>query len=208
VARSARAFSLTADLLASIQSLDRGRSVEDGLGTPVAQARSSRPDPLGRSDGRRYIFLGEKRGPCVGKTKRGKGSKIMVLADGHGLPLGAEIASASPHEVKLIEPLIDQRILPTKPRRLIYDLAADSDPLRTRLAKRGIELVCPHRENRKKPATQDGRKLRRYRRRWKIERSIGWLQNFRRLVTRYEYYAHLFHGFVQLACLIIVMRRV
>jgi len=131
----------------------------------------------------------------------------MVLTDGRGLPLGAEIASASPHEVTLIEPLVERRILPTKPRRLIYDLAGDSDPLRTRLARRGIELVCPHRKNRKKPPTQDGRKLRRYRGRWKIERSIGWLQNFRRLVTRYEYYAHLFHGFVQLACLMVVMRR-
>jgi transposase len=207
VARFARALSLTTDVLASIQSLDRGWSVEGGLGTTIAEARSPRPCPLGRSDGRRYIFFGEKRGECVGKTKRGKGSKIMVLADGRGLPLGAEIASASPHEVKLIEPLLEERILPNKPRRLIYDLAADSDPLRARLAKRGIELVCPHRENRKKPPTQDGRKLRRYRRRWKIERSIGWLQNFRRLVTRYEYYAHLFHGFVQLACLIVVMRR-
>jgi transposase len=67
--------------------------------------------------------------------------------------------------------------------------------------------MCPHRENRKKPPTQDGRKLRHYRRRWKIERSIGWLQNFRRLVTRYEYYARLFHGFIQLACLIVAMRR-
>jgi transposase len=207
LARSTGALSFTTDMLASIQSMDRGWSMEGGLGTTVAEARSPRPHPLGRSDGRWYIFLGEKRGESVGKTKRGKGSKIMVLADGRGLPLGAEIASASPHEVKLIEPLLDQRILPIKPRRLIYDLAADSDPLRTRLAKRGIELVCPHREIRKKPPTQDGRKLRRYRRRWKIERSIGWLQNFRRLVTRYEYYAHLFHGFVQLACLIVVMRR-
>ena len=180
---------------------------KSGLGAAAAQARSPGSYPLGRSDGRRHVFLGEKRGLCVGKTKRGKGTKIMVLVDGRGLPLGAEIASASPHEVTLIEPLLEKRILPNKPRRLIYDLAADSDPLRARLAKRGIELVCPHRENREKPPTQDGRKLRRYRRRWKIERSIGWLQNFRRLVTRYEYYAHLFHGFVQLACLIVVMRR-
>lgn len=205
--RSSCALSLAADVLASIPSLDRGWTVEGGLGAATAQARSPRPHRLGRSDGRRHVFLGEKRGLCVGKTKRGKGTKTMVLVDGRGLPLGAEIASASPHEVTLIEPLLDQRILPTKPRRLIYDAAADSDPLRTRLAKRGIELVSPHRKNRKKPPTQDGRKLRRYRRRWKIERSIGWLQNFRRLVTRYEYYAHLFHGFVQLACLIVVMRR-
>jgi transposase len=131
----------------------------------------------------------------------------MVLTDGRGLPLAAEIASASPHESTLIEPLLERRLLPKKPRRLLYDLAADNDELRTRLARRRVELVCPHRKNRTRPPTQDGRKLRRYRRRWKIERSIGWLQNFRRLVTRYEYHANLFHGFVQLACLMVVMRR-
>jgi transposase len=207
VERSARAFPVATNLLASIQSLDPERHLEEGLGTSLAQARSPRPHPLGRSVRRWYVFLGEKRGLCVGKTKRGKGTKTMVLVDGRGLPLAAEIASASPHEVTLIEPLVERRLLPKKPHRLIYDLAGDSDPLRTRLARRGIELVCPHRKNRKKQPTQDGRKLRRFRRRWKIERSIGWLQNFRRIVTRYEYYAHLFHGFVQLACLMVVMRR-
>jgi transposase len=131
----------------------------------------------------------------------------MVLVDGRGLPLAGEIASASPHEVTLIEPLLAARLLRKRSRRLIYDGAADSDPLRARLRRRRIDLICPHRRNRTRPPTQDGRKLRRYRRRWKIERSIGWLQNFRRLVTRYEHYAHLFHGFVQLACLMIVLRR-
>lgn len=121
--------------------------------------------------------------------------------------MAADIASASPHEVTLIEPLLEKRVLRRLPKRLLYDLAADSDPLRQRLRRRGVELICPHRTNRVKPATQDGRSLRRYRRRWKIERSISWLQNFRRLVTRYEYHAHLFLGFVQLACLIIVLRR-
>jgi transposase len=207
VARPAAALPVVTDVLASLQSLDRSRHLEDGLGKIVAQPRSPWTHPLAGSNGRRNVFLGEKRGLCVGKTKRGKGTKTMVLVDGRGLPLGAEVASATPHEVTLIEPLLDQRILPTKPHRLIYDAAADSDPLRARLAKRGVELISPHRKNRKKPPTQDGRKLRRYRRRWKIERSIGWLQNFRRLVTRYEYYAHLFHGFVQLACLMVVMRR-
>jgi len=66
------------------------------------------------------------------------------------------------------------------PSRLIYDKAADSDPLRERLAKRGVDLVCPHHKNRVKKPTQDGRKLRRYKRRWKIERTIAWLHNFRR----------------------------
>jgi hypothetical protein len=61
----------------------------------------------------------------------------------------------------------------------LYDLAADSDPLRKRLARRGIELVCPHRSNRIKPKTQDGRKLRRHKRHWKIERTISWIGKFR-----------------------------
>lgn len=143
----------------------------------------------------------------VGKTKRGKGTKTMVLADANGVPISATIASASPHEVTLIEPLLGSRQLRRRPERLIYDTAADSDPLRERLAKRGIDLICPHRRNRVKPATQDARSLRRYRRRWKIERSIGWMQNFRRLVTRYEYHAELFQGFVHLACLVIVLRQ-
>jgi transposase len=143
----------------------------------------------------------------VGKTKRGKGTKIMVLTAADGLPWGAHVTSASPHEVTLIEPLLERRRLRRLPEHLLYDSAADSDPLRARLHKRGIHLVCPHRCNRVKPPTQDGRRLRRYKRRWKIERSIGWLQSFRRLVTRYEHHAHLFLGFVQLACLLIVLRR-
>ena len=57
----------------------------------------------------------------------------MLLVDGNGLPLSIDVDSASPAEVKLIEPLIDQAILPYVPERLIYDRAADSDPLRERL---------------------------------------------------------------------------
>lgn len=143
----------------------------------------------------------------VGKTKRGKGTKIMVLAEGRGLPLAVDIASASPAEVTLIEPLLDQAVTRYVPSRLIYDRAADSDPLRERLRRRAIELICPHRKGRVRQATQDGRRLRRYRRRWKIERSISWLHAFRRLVTRYEFYSFLFHGFLKLACLIVVLRR-
>jgi transposase len=85
--------------------------------------------------------------------------------------------------------------------------AADSDPLRQRLALRGIELICPHCRGRVRPATQDGRPLRRFRRRWIVERTIGWLQTFRRLVTRYEFYSFLFHSFAKLACMMIVLRR-
>lgn len=89
----------------------------------------------------------------------------MVLVAADGLPWGADIHSASPHEVNLIEPLLETRRLRKLPRHLLYDLAADSDPLRARLLKRGIQLISPHRTNRAKPSTQDGRRFRRYKRR-------------------------------------------
>lgn len=93
------------------------------------------------------------------------------------------------------------------PKRLIYDKAADSDPLRKRLKRRGIDLICPHKRNRRKPPTQDGRKLRRYKRRWKMERSIAWVANFRRLVVRYEHNINIYQAFFHVACLLIVVRQ-
>jgi hypothetical protein len=36
----------------------------------------------------------------VGKTKRGKGSKLMVRADGAGTPLGVLVEAASPAALK------------------------------------------------------------------------------------------------------------
>ena len=143
----------------------------------------------------------------MGKTKKGKGSKIRLCTEGHGLPIAALVTSANPAEVTLIEPLLKARVIRRRSPNLLYDRAADSDPLRTRLKRQGIELICPHRKNRKKRKTQDGRRLRRYKRRWKIERSISWLFNARRLVVRDERDHDLFFGFVQLACMFITLRQ-
>ena len=53
---------------------------------------------------------------------------------------------------------------------MIGDRAYDSDPLDEKLLPQGVQLIAPHKYNRRKPRTQDGRQLRRYCRRWKIER--------------------------------------
>ena len=89
---------------------------------------------------------------------------------------------------------------------MIGDLAYDCDPLDQRLRRRGVRLIAPHRANRVRVKTQDGRELRRYCRRWKIERLFAWLHNFRRLVIRWEYHEANFLGLVQLGCLLILMR--
>lgn len=107
--------------------------------------------------------------------------------------------------MKLVEQTLEERIVPDVPERLIGDKAYDSDRLDTALMQNfGTEMIAPNRKNRTQ--TQDGRPLRRYVRRWKIERLFAWLFNFRRLVVRYEYHAENFQGFLHLGAAIILLR--
>ena len=130
----------------------------------------------------------------------------MAMADRAGLPVALCIESASPHEVTLVEKLLDRRFLRKLPDRLIGDMAYDSDALDERLACRGIDMISPHRANRRRRPTQDGRSLRRYKRRWKVERLFAWLQNYRRILVRYEYHAENYLGMVTLGCALILLR--
>ena len=156
----------------------------------------------------------KKGGDAIGKTKRGKGTKCMVVVDGEGVPLGASVHSASPAEIMLIEETLKTISVPrsgpgrprSRPERLVCDKAYDSDPFRKRLKGRGIELIAPHRANRRRAKTQDGRRLRRYRRRWKVERTFAWMQNYRRLVVGWERKASMFLALVHVACMFIALR--
>ena len=130
----------------------------------------------------------------------------MAVAERSGLPVAINVASASPHEVKLVKPTLDAGFLPEAPERLIGDKAYDSDTLAADLAEEGIELIAPQRSNRKLK-TQDGRPLRRYRRRWKVERLFAWLQNYRRLLVRHERDVLNYLGFIHLGCILILLRR-
>ena len=108
----------------------------------------------------------------------------------------------------MVEATLEHRFVAAKPKRLIADRGYDSDELDDRLQqKHGIELSAPNRRCRTRAASQDGRKLRRYRRRWKIERFFAWVKNFRRLPMRWERNSPNFLGMVQLACLLILLRR-
>lgn len=129
----------------------------------------------------------------------------MAVADRNGLPVSVCAESATPHEVKLAMPTLLQMVVPDAPQNLIGNNAYDSDHLDAELTFYGIEVIAPHRRNRKN-STQDRRRLKRYRRRWKIERLFAWLQNFRRLVVRYEHHVENFHGMLQLASSLILLR--
>jgi transposase len=129
----------------------------------------------------------------------------MAVADRSGLPLAVHAESASPHEVTLVTDTLTETFTEELPDRLIGDKAYDSDTLDEELASAGIEMIAPHRRGRRKPPTQDGRVLRRYSRRWKVERLFAWLHNYRRIATRFDYHVENYLGFVHLGCIRILL---
>jgi transposase len=130
-----------------------------------------------------------------------------------GVPIGAQLASAQISEFRRAESTLARvRVLrrgrgrPRKRlRRVIADRGYDSDGLRQRLLDHGTELIAPYLCTRKQRRFEYKRKLRRYRRRWKIERTNAWLQNFRRVQVRYDRILSVNQGFFQCACLIITL---
>jgi transposase len=138
----------------------------------------------------------------------------MVLVDGAGVPLGVHLSPANINEVALAEATLAAVAVPRhgpgrpkqKPRRVIADRGYDSRGLWQRLRQRGIDLIAPHLRTRQQ-RFQDGRKLRRYRRRWIIERTNAWLLSFRRLMVRHERRLELYGAFLHLACALIALRQ-
>jgi transposase len=135
-----------------------------------------------------------------------------TVADRAGLRLAARVisaASVAPSEVTFVAPTLptlDSRFLDDTSRRLIGDRGYDADPLDAALMQLGVAMTTSDRRNRTRTRTQDGRSLRRYRRRLKLERLFAWLGNFRRLVVRYEHYALNYLGFIHLGCILILLR--
>jgi transposase len=206
VARTAQEISAVPNLPSPFPAVGAGGPAGAHLACPSGRVASPRKIATGGGFHRRLLHGGKKGGLAVGPTKRGKGTKIIALADDHSLPLAVSIESASPHESQLVEGVLGHSFLATLPARLIGDKAYDSDRLDRDLAERyGIEMIAPHRGERRTP-TQDGRPLRRYRRRWRVERLFAWLHHFRRLVIRWEYHVENFFGMVRLGCMQILFR--
>ena len=149
-----------------------------------------------------------------------KGSKVMVVADGNGLPIGLHVDSAQPHELKLADQtLATVRVKQpgkrgrarTRPKELIADKAYDSREFRQRLRRRGIKPTIPTFERRKRTKSKRGRPIAvglSYRQRWKIERCFGWMDNCRRLVVRYERHLRLYKAFCLVAVILWCVDRI
>src|ERR1700680_5053496 len=144
LARSASSLSALSNLSSTLPTVAAFRAAHTftaETGRRLTRPREARSE---RNLHRRQLQFGEKRGSGVGPTKRGKGSKIMAIADRHGLPVAVHVASASPNEATLVEPTLQRRFLRETPERLIGDKAYDSAPLDQRIQQRyGGELLVP-----------------------------------------------------------------
>lgn len=130
----------------------------------------------------------------------------MAITTKGSRPLSVRVFSATPFETTLVEQTIKQRFSKARIGKLVGDRAYDSDGLDKKLKAKGVELIAPHKRNRKKKKTQDGRKLRPYKKRWTIERFFAWLQNYRRCLVRWERKLDNFQAFIYLAAAIMLLR--
>src|SRR5450432_2578409 len=113
----AREIPLSQHLLAPAARLGGGGPVAENLAMLPGRAGRGRTTRLVRDLRRRQLRAGKKRGACVGKSKRGKGTQWMVVADGKGIPLGKRLGPAGPHESTLIEKTLDAVAVPRPGRR-------------------------------------------------------------------------------------------
>jgi len=131
----------------------------------------------------------------------------MAVADSAGLPIAVSIAEGARHDVALVDQTLDEAVTDTLPHKLIGDKAFDSADLAQRLGtERNVELIAPKRKGSNR-RVQDGRSMRRYKRRWKVERLFGWLKRFRRVAVRWETQADTYLGFIRLGAAVILLRR-
>jgi IS5 family transposase len=134
--------------------------------------------------------------------------KLEIVVEASGLPLGLAAAGADVSEQDLLGPALeDVPVEVPLGTPVITDKGHDSDPLRDELEDEGYEPIIPHRRNRVKPTRNDGRRLRRYRHRWKVERTNAWLHCYRGLATRWSYYSFMYVGLVYLSFIHMALER-
>lgn len=160
-------------------------------------------------------FVSAKNGGTkVGKTKVGKGSKISSIVENKkGLPIALLIENANPHEINFAEKIVNEIRIPQKrgapikkPKLLVADKAYQSQAFQAFLRKRGILYRIPRKKNQKALRGRTSTNFdAAYRQRFKVERSFAWMDNYRRLIVRYDRFDFIYRGFNILACIIMCL---
>jgi transposase len=164
----------------------------------AAAGAEQEPDSIPVLDGPPAAQLVEPPDHALGYSRGGYGTKVHLLCDEHGIPLGIHLTPGQRNECKAFEPLMKRVMVATAgapegwPEKMAGDKGYSYPEVRDWLANHKIEAVIPTRKNQKPLESFDKEA---YRERSLIERLVGWLKERRRLATRYEKLAVNFMAF-------------
>jgi transposase len=126
---------------------------------------------------------------ALGRSQGGFGTKVHLVCDAGGLPLGVVVTPGQRHESVVFEAVMDTVSVPQagappkrRPKRVAGDKAYSNKRIRGWLRSRGIGIVIPTKKDQRRRRFDKAR----YKGRNVVERLIGWLKDRRRLATRFE----------------------
>lgn len=140
----------------------------------------------------------------------------MLAVDGSGIPLNLLTESANISEFKLALKTVDGISVATRPLHpkkrpdmLVADKGYDAGWLRRAFTKRTIRSYIPKRRKKGQSEEPNYNKAIQsyYATRWIVERTNAWLQNYRRVTVRWDRFSDSYEAFIELACILICLRR-
>jgi len=148
----------------------------------------------------------EPQDHALGRSRGGFTTKVHLICDRRGTPLGIAVSAGQAHESRFFLEVFEASRLPRtrkraryRPDKLAGDKGYNVESIRDLLRRRGIEAVIPRRvpdEGRDGPFDREA-----YRERNIVERCIGWLKECRRVFSRYDKRATSYLAFLKLAVL-------
>ena len=133
------------------------------------------------------------------------------MTEGKGIPVAVVLSGANRHDRKKLADLLDAVVVeptPTAAPHLVLDRGYAYDACREAAVARGYVPHIPPKASEDRPLPPPGDPERHPPRRWVVEVGHSWFNRFRRLLVRWEKQAATYLGFVQLAAILIIYRKV
>ena len=132
-----------------------------------------------------------------------------MLVDGGGVPLPLAVTGANWHDVSRLETMLDSLVVERpdifeEPQHLCLDAGYTGEPALEIVVLRGfIPHIKGRGEEKKEKETGSGYKARR----WIVEVAHAWVNQFRKLLVRYEKLKSSYLGLLMFACAFIAFRK-
>src|SRR5919108_2386162 len=197
-------------LLSTIQEMAAGSRVRADASRDAPLLRRQSRVGMGLDLARQRQHQSAKRGDLTGPnpTDRAKlGTKRHVLVDGQGIPLAVTLTGANVHDMHMVGKTLDAVNVrgprgPRRPKNICLDKGYDYKQPEKEARARGVKPHIRRRGESVLTGPIRGKKPRR----WVVERTNSWHNNFRALRIRWETKATHYMALVHLACALIAYR--